>query len=204
MNQRQALVAYEQSNGRYNIHRSPALGGNLELVERLELETPYGGGTSGYEPSIVEEEPIECGVSLQETIDKLDFSRFGAVVVVSAAFEVTPYRATWFGLREHSEVVYDSDAFGNGALVQLELVDGNIPDDNAFCAGHEAKKRTLGGLVDDGVLAAHEAQVRLREEVAAYADDGYEVVFASGLNPRSAEASLVDRVASSGRRLIGR
>jgi hypothetical protein len=203
MNQRQALVLYEASDGRYTAHRSMYIGRNLQLAARISSEMPYGNGDSDHEPAIVDDTPIEEDRSFQEIVDRLDFSRFGAVVTVSERFEVRPYRAVWFGLSNCSQKVSDTDPFGNGALVGVPHVDGEAVADTAFCASTKATKTTLGGLVDAGDISPETARDRLRELVAGYAADGYDVVFASGLDPREDRLAVADRVISSGRRLLG-
>jgi hypothetical protein len=71
LDERNAVVAYEQSNGTYNLHISSYLGRNLRLTDRITSESPHGTGTNGYEPGIVDETAIEEGVSLQQAIDRL-------------------------------------------------------------------------------------------------------------------------------------
>ncbi|WP_336135374.1 DUF6735 family protein [Natronomonas amylolytica] len=202
MNQRHALVLYEASDGSYAAHRSTYIGRNLQLAARISSETPYGHGDGDYEPALVEETPLEEGVSLQRMVDRLDFSRFGAVVRVSDRFEVRPYRAIWFGLSEWSETVYESDAFGNGAIIGVSHVDGEAVGDGTVCTSIEAAKAMLGGLVDAGDLAPETARSRLRGLVAGYAASGHDVVFASGLDPRENEVPVAGQVISSGRRLL--
>jgi hypothetical protein len=184
-------------------HRSTYIGRNLQLAARISSETPYGHGNGDYEPALVEETPIEEGLSLQRMVDRLDFSRFGAVVRVTDRFEVRPYRAVWFGLSEWSEHIYDDDAFGEGAIVALSHVDGEAVADGGFCTSIEAAKATLDGLVDAGDIPPETARDRLRGLVAGYASGGHEVIFASGLDPRESAVTIADQVLTSGRRLLG-
>lgn len=192
LNERNAIVAYEQSNGTYNLHASSYLGRDLGLTDRITSESPYGTGTSGYEPGIVDETAIEEGVSLQQAVDWLNFERFGAVIVVSEAFDSTPYRALWFGLEDCCEVVYDSEAFGNGALVSVHGAGSGLTVDEKFCTRYTATKRTLGRLVEEGVLRATEARTRLQQYVVSQKRDDQRVVFASGAVPESHERSIAD------------
>jgi hypothetical protein len=203
MRQRHGLVLYEGSDGNYAAHRSTYIGRNLQLATRISSETPYGHGDSDYEPALVEETPIEEGRSLQAIIDRLDFSRFGAVIRVTDSFEIRPYRAVWFGLSGWSDKIYEDDAFGEGAIVALSHVDGEAVADGAFCTSIEAAKATLGGLVDAGDLPPETARDRLRGLVAGYASGGHEVIFASGLDPRESGITIADQVLTSGRRLLG-
>lgn len=202
MKQRAALVAYEQANGRYDVHRSAYIGQQLELAERISSETPYGHGDTDYEPSLVEDEVIETDLTLQQVVDRLDFSRFGAVVVVSETFEITPYRAPRFSLGRHCERVGESDPFGAGALVSLHFIDGDPLEDEAFCAAYRGAKQTLGRLVDAGVVTARDARERLRAHVAGYEDEGRDVRFATGQEPDVEPSSLAE-LAATGRRLLG-
>jgi hypothetical protein len=202
LDERNAVVAYEQSNGTYNLHISSYLGRNLRLTDRITSESPYGTGTNGYEPGIVDETPIEESLSLQQGIDRLNFERFGAVIVVSETFDTTPYRALWFGLEDCCEVVYDSEAFGNGALVSVHGAGAGATVDKEFCTRYTATKRTLGRLVDDGVLRATEARTRLQEYVVSLKQDDYKIIFASGAAPESHERSILDTLTGSGRQFL--
>lgn len=202
MNHRAALVAYEQSHRRYTVHRSSAIGRDLQVATRIDAETPYGGDSNGTESRFVEVDPIETGLTLQQVIDRLDFSRFGAVIVVSESFDVTPYRALWFGFSEVCESVYGSDAFGNGALASVGVIGGERPEDEAFCARYRATKRTLGRSIDEGVLSVSEARQRLRRRVAEYEAEDRDVRFATNQKPEMEESTLRE-LARTGRRLFG-
>jgi hypothetical protein len=204
LDERNAVVAYEQSNGTYNLHISSFLGRDLRLTDRITSESPYGTGTNGYEPGIVDETAIEEGVSLQQAIDRLNFKRFGAVIVVSETFDLIPYRALWFGLEDCCEVVYNSETFGNGALVSVHGAGSESIVDEKFCARYTATKRTLSRLVEDGVLRAAEARTRLQQYVVSLKRDDHKVVFASGAAPESHERSMLDALTNSGRQLLGK
>lgn len=203
MQQRAALVAYEQSNGSYDVHRSRHLGQQLPLCQRITAETPYSRGIGAYEPDLVERDPIETDITFQQVIDRLDFSRFGAVVRVSSEYEVMPYRAAWFGLSDSCSLVFDSDSYGNGALVGVPQRDEQPVDDSHFCARYEGTKSTLGKLVEERILTAEQARGQLRELVLEFRASDREVRFATGQEPDTEEAAIAE-LAATGRRLLGR
>lgn len=203
MKQRAALVAFEQSNGTYDVHRSSAIGQELHLCERITGESPYVRSGREYETALVEEDPIETNLTFQQVIDRLDFSRFGAVVDVSPDFEVTAYRAPWFGLCDSCDVVYDSECFGYGALVSIPRVDDDPVDDRLFCARYGGTKSTLGRLVQEGMLTPEQARGQLRELVFEFTASGRDVRFATGQEPDTEESAIAE-LAATGRRLIGR
>ena len=203
MQQRAALVAYEQSHRSYDVHRSRTLGEQLAFCQRITAETPFGRGGGDYEPELVERDPIETGISFQRVIDRLDFSRFGTVVWVSSEFEVTPYRAAWFGLSGSCDVVFNSESYGYGALISVPRRDGRPLEDDHLCARYEGTKSTLGKLVEEGMLTPEQARGQLRELVLEFRASGREVQFATGQAP-DIEESAIAELAASGRRLLGR
>lgn len=203
MQKRAALVAYEQSNGTYEIHRSPDLGDDLRLVARYRSRTSNDRSEPEGAPTIVVEAPLETGLTFQQVIDYLDFSRFGTVIRVSKDSEVTPYRAPWFGLSDSCDRVYESEAFGYGAMVSVPQAAGEPLEDDIFAARYEGTKSTLGRLVDEGMLTAEQARGQLRELVIEFATRGREVRFATGQEP-DAEESAIAELAANGRRLLGR
>lgn len=141
MQQRAALVAYEQSHRSYDVHRSRNLSQQLELCQRITADTPFGCGGGDYEHELIERDPIKTEITFQQVIDRLDFSRFGAVVRVSSEFEVTPYRAAWFGLSENCDVVFDRESYGYGALVSVPQQDRRPVEDDHFCARYGGRSR---------------------------------------------------------------
>lgn len=200
MRDRPALVAYEQSNGTYDGHRSDRLGRDLHEAWRISEVTPRGYARPEEESALIEQEAIEEGLQVQAIVDRLDFAGFSAVVLVSETFEVTPYRALWFGLENSCRCVAESERTGHGAIVSRCGMHGQPAADAIFCARYVAVKRTLGGLVDDGRLSLEAARRHLRTHVALL-DDGRDVVFGRGSNPRgpaqsqqSPAASIVDRL----------
>lgn len=203
MQQRAALVAYEQSHRSFDVHRSRHLGQQLPLCQRITADTPFGRGGGDYEPDLVERDPIETGLTFQQVIDRLDFSRFGAIVRVSSEFEVTPYRAVWFGLSDSCRLVFDSDPYGNGALVSVPQRDGEPVDDSHFRARYEGTKSTLGKLVEEEMLPAEQARGQLRELVVEFRASDREVRFATSQEPDTEESAIAE-LAATGRRLLGR
>lgn len=203
MRQRAALVAYEQSNGTYQIHRSPNLGEDLAVLPRIESGPSESHPAPEGLPSVVLEAPLKVGVPFQEVVDGLDFSRFGAVIEVSEDSAVTPYRAPWFGLSDSCNRVYDSEVFGYGALVGVPQTAGEPFADDIFAPRYEGTKSTLGRLVDEGMLTPEQARRQLRELVAEFAGESRDVRFASGQQPDGEPSTLLD-LAATGRLLLQR
>lgn len=165
--------------------------------------TPYGYSRREEESPLIEQEAIEEGLRLQEIVDRLDFAGFSAVVIVSETFEVTPYRALWFGFENSCVSVSENDRIGNGAIVSRPEIHGQPAVDATFCARYVAVKRTIGGLVDDAQLTLRYARRHIRTYVALLEGDGHDVVFASGTNPRASEPAPQSAAASIVDRLLG-
>ena len=202
MQQRAALIAYEQSNGTYELHRSPDFGDDLALAAQIPRRTS-AESTTEEATSVVVEPRLETDVPFQQVIDRLDFSRFGAVIKVSRDSELTPYRAPWFGLSDSCDSIYGSKVFGFGALVKVPQTAGEPFEDDIFAARYEGTKATLGRLVDEDVLTPEQARGQLRELVVEFSERGREVRFATGQEP-DAEESAFAELAATGRRLLGR
>lgn len=202
MQERATLIAYEESNGTYDLHRSPELGDDLALPAQIPRRTSAEPMTEGA-TSVVVEPPLETGVPFQQVIDRLDFSRFGTVIQVSTASEVIVHRAPWFGLSDSCDSIYDSEVFGFGALVSVPQTAGGPFDDDIFAARYEGTKSTLGRLVDEGVLTPGEARGQLRELVIEFSERGRAVRFGTGQEPDVEESAFAE-LAATGRRLLGR
>lgn len=202
MRYRAALVAYEHSDGTYDLHRSDRLGRDLHEAWRITEVTPNGYSQCDEEVAFLETDPIESGMSFQQIVDTLDYASYSAVVVVSESYEVIPYRALWFGFADSCADVCDSARVGHGALVRLPDIHHHPERDISFCTRYEATKRTLGGLVDDGVLSLEVARKHLRSHVALL-DEERDVVFASGTDPRRLESSSQSAVTSILNRVLG-
>jgi hypothetical protein len=114
------------------------------------------------------------------------------VVVASRTFEVTVYRAVWFGLGDSCRTIYDSDVFGAGALVELPFLDSDPRRDVALCARFRALKEMLGERVNDHRLHVVTARVRLRKWVAEARQTERTVRYGTGHEPDT-ESCLTDR-----------
>lgn len=79
MRERQALVAYEQSNSTYDVHRSDRLGCDLHEARRITKVTPFGYSRRKEESPLIEPEPLEEDVRLQAIVDRIDFAVFSVV-----------------------------------------------------------------------------------------------------------------------------
>lgn len=188
MKHRAALVAYEQSDGTYDLHRSDRLGRDLQEAWRITGLTPYGYSQIDEGTRLIEPTAIAQGWTFREIVDDLDYAHFSAVVRVSEAYAVTPYRALWFGLAESCAQVTGSSRIGNGVLVRLADVHAHPERDVALCGRFEAMKRTLGGLVDAGVVSVPVAREHLTRHVAGLEADR-DVVWPSGMAGRSRDRS---------------
>lgn len=119
-----ALIAYERSDGSYNLHYSHWSGCNLRLKQTITEATPFGGEcptekaheafdalVAGEDvESVVDEyrrlrsadvdlEPQAVDVTIDEAVTEwLDFLHHEAFYVVDREFEVTAYQTLWFGL----------------------------------------------------------------------------------------------------------
>lgn len=123
------------------------------------------------------------------------------MVVVSETFEVTPYRALWFGVEDGCVSVSEGDRIGNGAIVSRPAIHGEPTKDTAFYRRYVAVKRTLGGRIDDRQVSLGSARRPHRTHVALRVEDGPRVVFGSGVDlqdstttPQSAATSIMTRL----------
>jgi len=200
-----ALVAYERSDGSYNLHYSHWGACNLRLRNRITNETPYGGTcpsqwarethqalTAGEPVEAVREryhidgsgstdvEPVPqtTDVSLEEILTAhLDYLMHEAFYVVDRAFEVTAYRTCWFGLQYEAESVDPRSAVGDGAVRRIRWHD-NRPVGDGYAQGQFAgMKRVVGELLDRDVLDEATARRVLKQQLVATVDAPDEVRF---------------------------
>jgi len=104
-----ALVAYERTDGDYDLHRSRWGGTDLSLARRITAETPYGGertvaawvrrGPSpGPTSRPVERRPVATGLDFDAVVDAVDFRQHEALFVVAPDYGTAAYLPLWFGL----------------------------------------------------------------------------------------------------------
>lgn len=166
MRHRHALVAYEQSDRTYELHRSQRLGRDLHEAWRISESTSFGYAHEDEEAALIDPEPLDSGWKFHHLVDDLDYARFSAIVLVSQTLAVTPYRALWFGFADLCPQVVDCSHIGNGVLVRVDDVHEHPERDVALCARFDATKRTLARLVDGGQVSLDAAQSHLRAHVA--------------------------------------
>jgi hypothetical protein len=202
-----ALVAYERTDGTYNIHYSHWGAAGLQLKHRLTTDRPFGGDTvtkwakrvykqltSGVEagavstglnvdsdPKIntaVDVRPQTAGVTFEEILtDHLDYLLHEAFYVVDSTFDVTAYRTLWFGLQYVCEAIDDQPTIGYGAIRTVRWYEGEPVGDD-YTQGHfDGMKHVIGQLVDHGNFDAASAREFLVEQVAATVRDGQELYF---------------------------
>jgi hypothetical protein len=174
-----ALVAYERTDGQYNLHYSHWGANDLRLKHTITEATPFGGEAPteqahqaidalaegenvqavldeyGRVGSVdVDIEPRVVGVTMDEAVTEwLDFLQHEAFFVVSPAFDVTAYRTLWFGLCFESEVVQDSPAIGHGALRTVRWYQGAPVNDGYTRGAFVGTKRAVADMVDRGVFS---------------------------------------------------
>jgi hypothetical protein len=199
-----ALVAYERSDGSYNLHYSHWGACNLRLRNRITSETPYGGTcpakwaretyqalTAGEPVEAVREryidgsgstdvEPVPqtTDVSLEEIITAhLDYLMHEAFFVVDRAFEVTTYRTLWFGLQYEAECAASRSAVGDGAVRKIRWHD-NRPVGDGYAQGQFAgMKRIVGEFIDRGMIDEATARRLLKQQLVATVDSENDVRF---------------------------
>jgi len=193
-----ALVAYECTDGNYNLHYTHWGALDLRLRYTITETTPFGSDrltkaaaeayealTSGIDPERVQDrvdltdctgvdvEPIPqaTGLTLADAIsDHLDYLLHEAFYVVDREFEVTAYRTLWFGLQYESSRVDTSPTVGHGAIQPAQWHDGE-PVSDGFTRGQFAgMKRVVGEMVDRGMFDREEALEYLQGKLFATAD----------------------------------
>jgi hypothetical protein len=190
-----ALVAYERTDGTYNLHYSHWGASGLRLKHAITEATPYGGDTpaqwartthealtagegveqvrerldvEGNCPTDIEPLPQITNVTLEETItNQLDFLTHEAFYVVDHEFEVAAYRTLWLGLQYESEQVDQSPTVGHGVIQTVRWYQGEPVGDGYTQGQFEGMKRIVGKMVDRGVFGQTEALRFLEEQVLA-------------------------------------
>lgn len=132
-----ALVAYERTDGTFNLHHSRWGGRNLVLKHRITEGTPFGAEhptqwtrelhdalTAGADVervvdryhldgnTLTDVDPVPrvTGVNVEAALtDHLEFQRYDAFYVVDRDLRVTPYRTLWLSLEFVSRLVSDLD-----------------------------------------------------------------------------------------------
>ena len=202
-----ALVAYEQHDGRYSLHYSHWGAADLKLKHAITPETPFGGPDEdaawandllqqlleGVEPEAVggyltekdhvtsvEPQPMATGLTREEILaDYLDYLHHEAYYKIDHDLDVTAYRTLWFGLQYDSDRIEEGETVGNGAVVTVGWHDGQ-PLNDAFLRGQFRALRDIVGdlLVDRDHASEREAIAYMREQVAGWAGQHQEVIFA--------------------------
>lgn len=175
-----ALVAYERTNGNYNLHYTHWGGLNLRLMHKITAATPFGGDrrrewttdvhaelTTGMQPATVQERfdlepaagtdvdplPQATDVSLTEAVSNhLDYLLHEAFYVVDREFEVTAYRTLWFGLKYEATCITESPTVGHGALQQVQWCGGKPVGDGFTRGQFTGMKQVVGEMVDRGMF----------------------------------------------------
>jgi len=175
-----ALVAYERTDGNYNLHYTHWGGLNLRLMHKITAETPFGGDrrrkwptdvhaelTAGTDPATVQERfdleaaagtdveplPQATDISLTEAInDHLDYLLHEAFYVVDREFEVTAYRTLWFGLKYEATCIAESPTVGHGALQPVQWHEGKPVGDGFTRGQFTGMKQVVGEMVDRGMF----------------------------------------------------
>lgn len=200
-----ALVAYERTDGTYNLHYSHWGALNLKLKHRITAKTPFGGEntdsnaaqqlvtaltegldadavggylTDGQRPStLVDPEPIATGLTLTEIItEQLDYLHHEAFFRVSMEMEVTAYRTFWFGLQYDCDSIEDGDTVGNGALATVRRYDGEPVGDGSLRDRFSALKDITGDLIDAEIINEVEATGYLAQKLGKWISDDQEFI----------------------------
>lgn len=200
-----ALVAYERTDGTYNLHYTHWGGCNLRLKHRITEATPYGSDcpsqwareahqslTAGEDPDTVAEryhidgscptdvEPIPrtTNVTFEDALsDHLDYLTHEAFYVVDREFGVTAYRTLWSGLQYDAESVDTQPTVGLGAIRTVRWYDGEPVSDGYARGEFAGMKRVVGKMVDRGVFDAEAALQFLKQQVVATTDPHRELHF---------------------------
>jgi hypothetical protein len=183
-----ALVAYERSDGRYNLHFTHWGGANLRLVKQITQDRPFGGAVENHPwveevfqqlqtttdpelPACSEAEqpqtPVDpAPVAVDTTLEKieleyLDFQTYEAFYVVSRSFDVTGYRTLWLGFEDTADSVTNSPSVGHGILVALRWYDDNPVGDGFLRGWFAGAKTIIGESLNRGEITVTRATTRL-------------------------------------------
>jgi hypothetical protein len=190
-----ALVAYERTDGTYNLHYSHTGGRNLRLKHALSRTTPFGSDagpqwareafgdlqdgapveyvadwyrlrTGDADPTLVRPVSIATGVTFEDAItEQLDYLDHAAFYLVDAKFHVTAYRPLWFGFEYVTDAVAKSPSVGHGVLLRLRWVD-EMPIDDEYLRGQfVGMKRIVGAMIDREVFDAATAREYLQSQL---------------------------------------
>jgi len=198
-----ALIAYERSNGKYNLHYSHRGALHLRLKRKLTPETPFGGETVSDDvcdhfevlldreqedtPGIdlptddragmsVELEPLACDLSFDGILtEHLDFLHYEALYVVTSDFDVSAYLTLWLGLEYDCESITESQTVSNGALRTVSWHDGEPINDGYIQGEFQALKSVVGDLVDRDVFTSEEAIEYMKEKLAQWTSEREEL-----------------------------
>jgi hypothetical protein len=194
-----ALVAYERTDGNYNLHYTHWGALDLRLRHTITCSTPFGSDrptkaaadayaalTAGTSPDMVQEgfdreacagadvEPLPqtTNVTLSDAItDHLDYLIHEAFYVVDRTFEVSAYRTLWFGLQYEATCITDSPTVGHGALQPTQWHDGE-PVGDGFTRGQFAgMKQVVGEMIDRGMFDREGALEYLQGKLSARTDE---------------------------------
>lgn len=190
-----ALIAYERTDGQYNLHYSHWGACDLRLKHTITEATPFGGeapteqahqaidaltgGEDGHHVldefgrvgSVdVDLEPRVVGVTIDEILAEwLDYLQHEAFFVVSTDFDVTAYRTFWFGLCFESDVVEESPYVGHGAIRTVRWYQGEPVGDGYARGTFAGMKQIVADMVDRGVFVPRDALDYLESAVEASA-----------------------------------
>lgn len=191
-----ALIAYERSNGKYNLHYSHRGALHLRLKSELTPETPFGGDTVSKDVcdhfeelidrkqedvsdidlatdkrvgTVVEIEPLACNLSFDGILtEHLDFLHYEALYIVTSDFDISAYRTLWLGLEYDCESIIESQTVSNGALRTVRWHDGEPINDGYIQGEFQALKSVVGDLVDRDVFDSEEAIEYMKEKLAQW------------------------------------
>ncbi|WP_255152198.1 DUF6735 family protein [Halorarius halobius] len=200
-----ALVAYERTDGTYNLHYTHWGGSNLRLKHTITEATPFGGDTpaqwareahqalttgsdpetvrdsytiDGSCPTDVEPIPRETGVTLTEILTAhLDYLHHEAFYVVDRELEVTAYRTLWFGLQYDADSIDRQPTVGFGAVRTVRWYEGEPVGDGRARGEFAGMKRVVGAMVDRGVFDEQSATQFLKQQVQATTDTDRGMLF---------------------------
>ncbi|AQL42299.1 hypothetical protein BV210_06030 [Halorientalis sp. IM1011] len=148
-----ALVAYERTNGRYDLHYAHWGAHEWHLATALAAIRPGGPIDPTEEtghPAAVEPEPLATDRSFADLLEThVDWQTYDACYVVASDGTVQPYLAAWFGLPGH-----DTVRPRDGALVSVDPA--RAEPDGEFLRGRVAglKAATLAMVRDDRLTPA--------------------------------------------------
>lgn len=200
-----ALVAYERTDGMYNLHYSHWGGANLRLKHRITTANPYAGecpaqwgreahqsftagenvglvvdryNIDGSCPTDVDPVPSATRITLSEALEShIDYLTHEAFYVVDRELDVTAYRTLWFGLQYDAESIEQHSTVGFGAIRTVRWYDGEPVSDGYVRGQLTGMKHVLGTMIDRGVLDEAAALALLKDALTKTTDQSYELHF---------------------------